>query len=171
MGLENLFLLALLTNIDSFYGGLVYKKEWGEIRKIELLTIFVCSMILVSIPALLGRLTFILVGGIISKLISILLLGSTSILFYIIMQKTTDEQAENKAKFKNSRVVKGTLQLEKMQGNRLLTLFKLAIITSVDMAVVSFIVATLTSKVLLIIITFSSIDLFLVKAGNLIYVD
>ncbi|KXS37739.1 MAG: hypothetical protein AWU54_2272, partial [Candidatus Frackibacter sp. T328-2] len=49
-------------------------------------------------------------------------------------------------------------------------LVNLIIVTSIDVAVVSFIAATLTDKFLVIIIIFSLIDLLSIRVGNLISV-
>jgi putative Mn2+ efflux pump MntP len=168
LGAGTLFLLALLVSIDSFYSGVLYKKEYGEIERSELLIIFVYVILIISSTTILGRLTSILAGEEITRLINILLLGIAGILFYIIMY---DEEVDNKSKIERIRFIENTLQLKEVKEERSKTLLKLGLVTTIDVAVVSFIAATITAKILLIIIIFSSVDLFSIKAGNLVSID
>ncbi|SJZ66301.1 hypothetical protein [Selenihalanaerobacter shriftii] len=170
MGVGTLVLLAVLVSIDSFYSGLVYKKECGEIEYSNLLIILGYIIILITITTLLGRLTFILAGTEISKLISVLLLGAISLLFYIIMKDPNKTYVVNN-KFKRIKVIEDRLSVGDVEEDKMAILIKLGIITSVDVAVVSFIAATITNQLLLIIIIFSFVDLFSIKAGNLISIE
>lgn len=168
MGIGVLLLLAVLVSLDSFYSGLVYKKEWGNIDKEELLLIFIHIIVLITITTSIGRLIFILVGEKLIKLINLLILGSISIVFYIIMQRTRVKQPENKFK---KRILGSNLQFKKVKIDKKTTLFELGLITSIDVAMVSFIVATLTSQIIQVIVIFSCIDLIFIKLGNLIPID
>ncbi|SDC41055.1 MULTISPECIES: hypothetical protein [unclassified Candidatus Frackibacter] len=168
MGTGTLFLMALLVSIDSFYSGVIYKREWGEIKKRGLILITIYIITLISLAVLLGHLTLMLVGKKIAKLISILLLGGISVVFYIIMSEPNNKELITKRTLKLEYIEEKDVLKQKEESTT--ALVNLIIVTSIDVAVVSFIAATLTDKFLVIIIIFSLIDLLSIRVGNLISV-
>jgi len=163
-----MFLMALLVSIDSFYSGVIYKREWGEIKKRGLILITIYIITLISLAVLLGHLTLMLVGKKIAKLISILLLGGISVVFYIIMSEPNNKELITKRTLKLEYIEEKDVLKQKEESTT--ALVNLIIVTSIDVAVVSFIAATLTDKFLVIIIIFSLIDLLSIRVGNLISV-
>jgi len=168
LGTGTLFLMALLVSIDSFYSGVIYKREWGEIKKRGLILITIYIITLISLAVLLGHLTLMLVGKKIAKLISILLLGGISVVFYIIMSEPNNKELITKRTLKLEYIEEKDVLKQKEESTT--ALVNLIIVTSIDVAVVSFIAATLTDKFLVIIIIFSLIDLLSIRVGNLISV-
>ncbi len=160
--------MALLVSIDSFYSGVIYKREWGEIKKRGLILITIYIITLISLAVLLGHLTLMLVGKKIAKLISILLLGGISVVFYIIMSEPNNKELITKRTLKLEYIEEKDVLKQKEESTT--ALVNLIIVTSIDVAVVSFIAATLTDKFLVIIIIFSLIDLLSIRVGNLISV-
>ncbi|MBM7623088.1 hypothetical protein [Sporohalobacter salinus] len=168
MEVGTLILLALLVSLDSFYGGIIYRKDWGVISVDELLIIFLVNLFLISLTTLLGKIILALVGTRIAKLVSIMLLGVISLIFSAVIQRSNF--LGDKEEFK-ARIILNALKLDKLKLNsnkRLIALIDLRIMTAIDVILVSFIAAVLTSNTLFSIITFSCIDSLFLKTGNLI---
>ncbi|MGM0471344.1 MAG: hypothetical protein ACQEQI_03575 [Bacillota bacterium] len=166
MELGTLLLLSILVSIDSLYGGIIYKQEWGRVPTISLVITLFGNLILITLFTLLGKLILIYIGAEIAKLISIILLGIISILFNRLVKEVEDPFLHSSRLKLN--LITDSLCLEEVEEDRVAALGSLLLITSIDVALISFIAAVLTSSTLLNIIIFSYIDVALFKLGNLI---
>ena len=168
MQLFTIFLLALLVSIDNFYAGAVYQQLWGKIKRRNLLLIGLYNLLLFSLAVFLARAVVSLLGVELAKLFSVALLLLSSIIFYLsiaskskvgfdISQKLT-WGSKNKDSFLNSL----------KEDQQLMDLLSLSVVSSIDTVVASFLVAISDTQVLIIILSFTLINLFAMQIGSLI---
>ncbi|MCK8824453.1 hypothetical protein [Fuchsiella alkaliacetigena] len=168
MQLSTIFLLALLVSIDNFYAGAVYQQLWGKINRRNLLLIGLYNLLLFSLAVFLGKGVVSLLGVELAKLFSVALLLFSSIMFYLSIaskskigfniQKRLAQGSRNKSSV-----------LRNLKGNKqLMDLLSLSIVSSIDTVVASFLVAISDTQVLIIILSFTLINLFSMQLGNLV---